>query len=313
MLTEKIMQYDVKHIRKDLVMQFGDFSDGAIEFAGIVDKGLAEVAYFYGDDKPKNIVVVSQQVGCSSRCSFCELGDQPFIRNLTSDEVFEQVVLMLQQAHQYGMNLESKPHKVNYSKSGEPLLNPYFVDGLKKVGEFGFSYKVSTVFPYGKAPLERFYDIAEFASKYNAPVQIQISLLSTNSSYRENLARIKLASMHNIREAAYYWRERDPFKRKINLSLVLTKDNPVSIGDVKDILPTELFQFRLREYMPTENGESNSLKTTVAGELDRIVTEFKDAGYDISTSGVPTPIEKRFGLASNVTLRRYKRMLRGEL
>ena len=37
MLTEKIKDIEVGKIKKDLVFQFGDMHDGAIELAGMVD------------------------------------------------------------------------------------------------------------------------------------------------------------------------------------------------------------------------------------------------------------------------------------
>ena len=202
MLTEKIKDIEVGKIKKDLVFHFGDMHDGAIELAGMVDQGLIEIGYFYGDSKPKNILVVSSQAGCPSKCSFCALGNEPYVRNLSPEEIYEQVVLMLRQAAQYRIEIDAAAHKVNYSKSGDALFNPRFAEGLEQLAGFGFSHKVSTVFPYGRNAMNVFCQISDFAATYSHPVQFQISLISTLESYREQAAGVRVANFKDIRKAA---------------------------------------------------------------------------------------------------------------
>jgi len=309
MIKNRLKNYEVKSIRKDLVFQFGDQHDGAIEFAGIVDRGIIDVGYFYGDSKPKNIIAVSTQVGCPSKCSFCELGHKPFIRNLTSLEIYEQVVMMLKQANEYGFGLEKLKHKVNYAKSGEPLLNPAFLEGLEKIAEFDFSYKVSTVFPKGNLSLQNFYKIADFASHYPYPVQMQVSLISTSENWRQKKAGIELISFDSLRKAAGYWRGKNPGGRKINLSLILTNDNPVNVNEVCRVFPPELFRFRFRNYVPTEHGDEQKLEVISEEKFQGLLLLFKEKGYEVNTLASPTPIEMRFNLAANVTLNRYEKMI----
>ncbi len=116
-MLSKIVKDHQSKIKKDLVMQFGDSHDGAIEFAGLLEEDkVIEVGYFYGDIKPKNIIVISSQVGCPAKCNFCELGNEKFGRNLTSQEIYDQVTLMLQQASQYGIDIDKIGHKVSLQK-----------------------------------------------------------------------------------------------------------------------------------------------------------------------------------------------------
>ncbi|AYL97478.1 23S rRNA (adenine(2503)-C(2))-methyltransferase RlmN [Mucilaginibacter celer] len=63
---------------------------------------------------------VSSQVGCSLTCKFCATGYMERKRNLNPDEIYDQVVLIDQQARQhYGQPLSN----IVYMGMGEPLLN----------------------------------------------------------------------------------------------------------------------------------------------------------------------------------------------
>jgi adenine C2-methylase RlmN of 23S rRNA A2503 and tRNA A37 len=313
MLTEQVSNCHVESVKKDLVMQFGDIDDGAIEFAGLVDGGAIEVGYYHGKTKPKNIVAISSQIGCPSKCRFCSLGDKKFVRNLEPREMQDQVVLMLQQAKQYGIDIDECPHKVSFSKSGEPLLNRNMVEGLERIEELGTSFKVSTLFPKGNLVLDNFHNVAEFASNYNKPVQMQISLISTSQDYREEMAGIRLASFEELRNVSEYWKEKNPDGRKINLSLILTQDTPVDADLASKFFSPELFRFRLRNYVPNQHGMENNLRPITRERYDETRKSFEDKGYEVGDWATPTPIEQRFGLSSNVTLRRYLNMVNGKI
>ena len=63
---------------------------------------------------------VSSQVGCSLTCKFCATGYMERKRNLNPDEIYDQVVLISQQAMEnYGQPLSN----IVYMGMGEPLLN----------------------------------------------------------------------------------------------------------------------------------------------------------------------------------------------
>ncbi len=209
MLTDTIRNCKPTTVTKDAVMQFGDHHDGTIQIPGLVTNGVIEISYFYGDNKPKNIIVISSQVGCPAKCSFCELGNEKFTRNLTSLELYDQVLLMLQQADQYQIDIDAAKHKVTIANTGEPLFNRDLVHGLERIAEdLEPSFKISTIVPSGGT--KNFYDLALFASTYQQPVQVQISLISTSETYRSKAAGIKVASFNEIKQAADFWREKNP-------------------------------------------------------------------------------------------------------
>ncbi len=63
---------------------------------------------------------VSSQVGCSLTCKFCATGYMDRKRNLNADEIYDQVVLIAQQAED---NYQQPLTNIVYMGMGEPLLN----------------------------------------------------------------------------------------------------------------------------------------------------------------------------------------------
>jgi len=309
MLSDKIRSYKVDSIEKDLVLEFGDLSDGAIEFVANAANGRFETGYFYGDTKPKNIIVASSQIGCPSRCNFCELGDKPYVRNLNENEMTDQIALMLQIAARHGHDIDSANHKINWAKSGDALFNDQFVSALEDLAHFGFTHKLSRVFPAGSSVNERFRKIADFASEYGEPFQVQVSLISTSEEYRSKAAGVKVSPFDEIRKAADYWVNKNPNGRKINLSLIIDDGNPIDVKKVAEKFPKDLFRFRFRNYVPTDNGKRHGLVESTQEKFEEVYGAFQDRGYEVGTWATPTPTEMKFGLASNVTLHKYLKFI----
>ncbi|MBX2932174.1 MAG: 23S rRNA (adenine(2503)-C(2))-methyltransferase RlmN [Chitinophagaceae bacterium] len=63
---------------------------------------------------------VSSQVGCSMGCTFCATGYMGGIRNLTFDEIYDEVVLINQQSEKI---YQQKLTNIVFMGMGEPLLN----------------------------------------------------------------------------------------------------------------------------------------------------------------------------------------------
>ena len=66
-------------------------------------------------------VCVSSQVGCALRCSFCSTGKMGFKRDLTHEEITDQVLMWYQYIHQE--KLGERIGSVVFMGMGEPLLN----------------------------------------------------------------------------------------------------------------------------------------------------------------------------------------------
>jgi adenine C2-methylase RlmN of 23S rRNA A2503 and tRNA A37 len=313
-LKEKIEQLEPKTMSKDALFFFGDQKEGAVELPGItLEEQIVEIGYYFGASKPKSVIGISSQIGCASRCRFCELGDEPFVRSLTADEMYDEVVLMLKAAYACGILDKNDKHKVSIARSGEPLLNENLLGGLEKISDFGFSFKVSTVMPLAALALRTLYDVARFGSRYSEPVQLQISLVSTNDEYRRHITGREVYSIDQIGKLAIRWKELYPQSRKINLSLILTEEVPVDVNEVCKTLSPELFRFRFRDYIPTQNGKQTSLETVSEERYHLIKKFFEDEGYEVGDWARPLKYEWKFGLAANSTRRRYIQMVNREI
>jgi 23S rRNA (adenine2503-C2)-methyltransferase len=67
----------------------------------------------------RNTVCVSSQVGCPLGCLFCATGKMGFKRNLTSDEIIEQVIFFDRYLKPEGQKVTN----ITYMGMGEPFLN----------------------------------------------------------------------------------------------------------------------------------------------------------------------------------------------
>lgn len=76
-------------------------------------------------------VCVSSQVGCALRCSFCSTGKMGFKRDLTHEEITDQVLMWFQYLHKE--KLGERISSVVFMGMGEPLLN--YVQVIKAARE----------------------------------------------------------------------------------------------------------------------------------------------------------------------------------
>jgi 23S rRNA (adenine2503-C2)-methyltransferase len=74
-----------------------------------------------GDRSERWLIGVSCMSGCPVGCKFCATGKLKKWRNLTSDEICEQVQFVLSKHNT--SPAKSKEFKINYTRMGEPFLN----------------------------------------------------------------------------------------------------------------------------------------------------------------------------------------------
>lgn len=94
-------------------------NDGTIKSAfQLHDKHIIEGVLIPTEDRAT--ACVSSQVGCSLSCSFCATGFLKRERNLTAAEIYDQVVLINQQANE---NNNRNLSNIVFMGMGEPMLN----------------------------------------------------------------------------------------------------------------------------------------------------------------------------------------------
>ncbi|MFH1890361.1 MAG: radical SAM protein [Candidatus Kuenenbacteria bacterium] len=89
-------------------------------------------------------ICVSSQVGCPLGCKFCATGKQKFVRNLTFEEIMEQVTTVLEDYRPKNI----KKIEIVFAGMGEPLLNyENVITAIKAFSNRLRSYGIEEVFP----------------------------------------------------------------------------------------------------------------------------------------------------------------------
>ncbi|NQX55146.1 23S rRNA (adenine(2503)-C(2))-methyltransferase RlmN [Pedobacter panaciterrae] len=136
---------------------------------------------------------VSSQVGCSLTCKFCATGYMDRKRNLNADEIYDQVVLIDQQAKQ---NYNAPLTNIVYMGMGEPLLN--YANVLKSIERItapdglNMSYKRITVSTAGISKMIK--KLGDDGVKFN----LALSLHAANDKKRNEIMPI---NEHNTLKA----------------------------------------------------------------------------------------------------------------
>ena len=173
--------------------------------------------YTLGSREDRWMIGVSCMSGCPVGCLFCSTGKLKKYKNLTSDEMLEQVKMMLDLNNGYNP-LDSKEFKINYTRMGEPFLNIDNVkEAMNKIDKYieekygtkeGFKvhHYISTIGLKG----------SDF-SWIKDNITLQISLHSLDESRRSELIPIKklmsLEELGNIRTQSN-------LKTTLNMTLV---------------------------------------------------------------------------------------------
>jgi len=134
-----------------------------------------------------NTVCVSSQIGCGMGCVFCASSRGGLVRNLSSGEMLEQVILA-------DINLQEKGEEKNKVKNvvvmgmGEPLHNLRnllrFLLTLNHPRGLGLSYRNITVSTAGIAP--KILELAE----HKLPITLAVSLHAPDDETRTGLMPI---------------------------------------------------------------------------------------------------------------------------
>ncbi|MFT4659974.1 MAG: 23S rRNA (adenine2503-C2)-methyltransferase [Patiriisocius sp.] len=147
---------------------------------------------------------ISTQVGCSLTCKFCATGKLKIQRNLGYDEVYDQVVMIKNEAEkEYQRPLTN----IVYMGMGEPLLNyKGTVESVKKITEdtgLGMASKRITISTAG---------IAKMIKKLgddNVKTKLAISLHAANDEKRNRIMPInETNTLEILKEALAYYHEK---------------------------------------------------------------------------------------------------------
>jgi len=179
--------------------------------------------------KKRITACISVQVGCSLSCDFCATGKLKKDRNLTSDEIFDQVVLLNKQAiEKYGKTLSN----VVYMGMGEPLLNyknvVNSIDKLTSKNGLGMSPKRITVSTAGISKMIK--KLADDDIRFN----LALSLHAASDHKRNKIMPINESnSLDSLTKALVYFVEKTNIRP--TFEYIIFKDFNDNIKDAKEL------------------------------------------------------------------------------
>lgn len=225
-------------------------NDGTIKSGfRLHDKLLVEGVLIPADERMT--ACVSSQVGCSLSCSFCATGKLNRERNLTPDEIYDQVVHIRDWANTH----HQKPlSNIVFMGMGEPLLNYNNVlsaiDKIISPDGLGMAADRITVSTAGIAKMIK--KLADDKVRFN----LALSLHAATDEKRNTIMPINESnSLDVLTEALQYFGNNT--KNKITFEYIAFKDFNDSIEDAKQLLsfckkvPAKV---NIIEYNPTGDG-----------------------------------------------------------
>jgi 23S rRNA (adenine2503-C2)-methyltransferase len=191
---------------------------------------------------------VSSQIGCSLTCKFCATGMMDRKRNLTFDEIYDQVAILNEQSEKV---YDKKLTNIVYMGMGEPLLNYKNVlksiDRITASDSMAMSPKRITVSTAGVAKMIK--QLGDDQVRFN----LALSLHAPTDKKRDEIMPInETNTIELLIEALNYFYEKT--KNDITLEYILFRDKNDSLQDADDLIkiyrqiPTHLIN--VIEYNP---------------------------------------------------------------
>ncbi|MEL0177791.1 MAG: 23S rRNA (adenine(2503)-C(2))-methyltransferase RlmN, partial [Pelagibacteraceae bacterium] len=258
--------------------------DGTIKWLiELTDKNLVETVYIPSETHAT--LCISSQVGCTLNCKFCHTGIQPLVKNLSSYEIINQIMIAKDELNDW--EDQKKINNIVYMGMGEPFYN---FDNIKKSVEIlknehglNFSNKKITVSTSGISP-----NIRRAAKEIGT--YLALSLHAPNNKIRDSIMPInKKYNIENIIEHCNQYAKENG--EKIFIEYVLLKDvndTEQCAKELSKIMSQFPCKLNLIQFNPwpgvkykTSTKEQTSKFINVIKNNGHIVTLRKSRGDDI--------------------------------
>lgn len=198
-----------------------------------------------GSRDERYIIGVSTMSGCPVRCKFCATGTMKKCRNLTADEIVEQVLFILRK-HPDIDPTKAKEFKINYTRMGEPFLN---IENVRKAIEI-----ITEMYPNTHHYISTIGIKGADYSWIKGNVTLQVSLHSLRNEKRNWLIPFK--HKVTIRELGKI-RTQSNLKTTINMTLV--EEDDFDIVRLKRYFSRKKFFVKLSPVNPCIISENNDI------------------------------------------------------
>ena len=201
-----------------------------------------------GDRSQRWMVGVSTQSGCPVGCKFCATGQMKGWRNLTAEEIRDQVLFVINNNPDYDPN-DAHEFKINYTRMGEPFLN---VENLREAIEM-----ITELYPNTHHYVSTIGIKDADYSWIKDNITLQLSLHSLDEEKRNWL--IPFRRKNSIKELG---RIRTESKLKTTLNLTLVEED-FKICEIKKYFDKDSFFIKLSPINPNATSDKNELGSGV--------------------------------------------------
>ena len=258
--------------------------DGTIKWLlELTDKNLVETVYIPSETHAT--LCISSQVGCTLNCKFCHTGVQPLVKNLSTNEIINQILVAKDELDEWKDN--KKINNIVYMGMGEPFYNfeniKKSIEILKNEEGLDFSNKRITVSTSGISP-----NIKKAAKEIGT--YLALSLHAPNDEIRNEIMPInkKYNIQDIIKNCNDYAKENG---EKIFIEYVLLKDVNDSetcakqLSKIMSQFPSKLNLIQFNpwpgvEYLPSTDEQTSKFMSIIKNN-GHIVTLRKSRGKDI--------------------------------
>lgn len=225
-------------------------------------------------------VCLSCQVGCPMQCAFCATGDIGFKRNLTSEEIYGQVLFWKRYIKQN--NIPGRLANVVYMGMGEPFLNwPEVKKSLKILMDrkyFNFGSRSISISTVGvKGAVEKI--LADFPQ-----VNLAVSLHFPQDAQRARfMPADKIFSLEDLRDSLKKYFERS--NRKVFLEYILLyalNDSDKDMQDLVRFIKSFKKPYLLHVNLIRYNQTSNQFKHSPHYQMQKFKSFLLDNGINVT-------------------------------
>lgn len=238
----------INHIRVDKMQRS---NDGTIKNAVTLHDGMVVESVLIPTEK-RITACVSSQVGCSLACKFCATARLKRQRNLSPDEIYDQVVAIKEQSE----NFFGRPlTNIVFMGMGEPLLNYANVitaiDKITSPKGLNMASKRITVSTVGVAKMIK--KMADDEVKFNLAVSLHSAVGKTRSSI---MPINDTNPLDELADAIRYWYQKR--KKKVTYEYVVWEginDKPEDAEALLKFCKIVPCKVNLIEYNNIDDGE----------------------------------------------------------
>ena len=280
----------------DIVEEFGNDELARVFVARMRDHDPRSIVEFVESVQPpisregKWVIIVSTMFGCPIGCRMCDAGGN-YSGMLTSDEILAQIEECVIRRYP-DRKVPSRKFKVQFSRMGEPSLNPAVLDALDRLPALfdapGLIASLSTIAPSTATAFFRELIAIKERSYGGGRFQMQFSIHTTDTEKRKELIPIRTWTFRQM--AAYGKRICRPEEgdRKAVLNFATMSGHPIDADIVREYFDPERFIIKLTPLNPTLRSLDNGIRTIIEHGSPETSEGLKDSfvtnGYEVIVS-----------------------------